>query len=117
MATIAHPDVADYYAAIQIQTASKRRAVCMLHDRCVQFISAAIDKQDERRVLRIKAQNILSQLQMSLIMNDQVSESLFLLYDYCYVLLERGTVEDLTNAGKVLSVLRDTFKYLARRPR
>jgi hypothetical protein len=54
---------------------------------------------------------------MSLIMNDQVSKSLFLLYDYCYVLLERGTVEDLANAGKVLSVLRDTFKYLARRPR
>jgi flagellin-specific chaperone FliS len=59
MATIAHPEVADYYAAVQIQTASKRRAVCMLHDRCVQFISSALDMPDDRRILRIKAQNIL----------------------------------------------------------
>jgi flagellin-specific chaperone FliS len=117
MPTISHPDVAEYYAKVQIQTASTRRAVCMLHEKCVQFIAAALDSPPERAGLAAKAQNILSQLQMSLRVDDNVSEGLFLLYDYCYVLLERGSDEDLNNAGKVLAVLRDTFKYLGKRPR
>jgi flagellin-specific chaperone FliS len=111
------PDVADYYATVQIQTASKTRAICMLHEKCVQFISASLDSPPERYSFVVKAQNILSQLERSLIREDRISQSLFFLYDYCYVILERGGDEDLNNAGEILAILRDTFLVLARRPR
>ena len=117
MATLSYPDVAEYYAAVQIQTASKTRAICMLHEKCVQFISAALDSPPERHTFIIKAQNILAQLERCLIRNDTVSQSLFYLYDYCFVILRRGTDEDLTNAGEILAILRDTFSLLSRRPR
>jgi flagellin-specific chaperone FliS len=117
MAVISHPEVAEYYAKVQIETATMPRVVCMLHDKCVQFISAALDTPPERRGLAAKAQNILFQLQMSLKDGDAISQSLFLLYDYCYVQLDRGADENLYNAGKLIAVLRDTFKYLAKRPR
>jgi flagellar biosynthetic protein FliS len=117
MATLSYPDVAEYYAAVQIQTASKTRAVCMLHEKCVQFISAALDFPQERRRFIIRAQNILAQLERSLNREDTVSHSLFYLYDYCFVILRHGTDKDLTNAGKILAVLRNTFAVLARKPR
>jgi flagellar biosynthetic protein FliS len=117
MATLAYPEIADYYSSIQIQTAGKQKTICMLHEKCVQFISAALDIEAQRRTFLIRAQNILSQLQMSLIRNDAVSHSLFLLYDYCYVLLEHNGNDDLTNAGEILAIVRDTFKLLDKRPR
>jgi flagellar biosynthetic protein FliS len=117
MSTLSNPDVAEYYAAVQIQTASKPRAICMLHEKCVQFISAALDSHPERRVFIIKAQNILAQLERSLIRDDTISRSLFYLYDYCYVILQRGTDDDLNNAGEILAILRNTFSLLSRRPR
>ena len=117
MATLSYPDVAEYYAAVQIQTASKPRAICMLHEKCVQFISAALDSPPERHRFIIKAQNILAQLQRSLIREDPITQSLFYLYDYCFVTLRGGTDDDLNNAGEILAVLRDTFSLLARRPR
>ena len=117
MATLSYPDIAEYYATVQIQTASKPRVICMLHEKCVQFISAALDSPPERHVFIIKSQNILAQLERSLIRDDSISQSLFYLYDYCFVLLYRGTDDDLTNAGEILAVLRDTFAVLSRRPR
>jgi flagellin-specific chaperone FliS len=117
MAHLSYSDVADYYAAVQIQTASKPRAICMLHEKCVQFISAALDSPPERHAFIIKSQNILAQLERSLIRDDTISQSLFYLYDYCFVILRRGTDEDLTSAGEILAILRDTFSILARRPR
>jgi flagellin-specific chaperone FliS len=116
MATFSNTEVADYYAAVQIQTASKARAVCMLHEKCVQYISAALDSPPERRVFIIRAQNILAQLERALIQDDTIARSLFYLYDYCFVILRRGTDDDLNNAGEILAVLRDTFVRMARRP-
>jgi flagellin-specific chaperone FliS len=117
MASLMYPDVAEYYAAVQIQTATKPRAICMLHEKCVQFISAALDSRPERRAFVIKAQNVLAQLERSLVQDDPVAQSLFYLYDYCFVILRRGADDDLTNAGEILAILRDTFSLLARRPR
>jgi flagellin-specific chaperone FliS len=89
----------------------------MLHEKCVQYISAALGSPPERRVFTIKAQNILAQLERSLVRDTALAQSLFYLYDYCFVLLLRGDDEDLTNAGAVLAVLRDTFAVLYKRPR
>ncbi len=104
------------YAKIQVETATVRRAICMLHEKCVQFLGAALDFPGQRPVFLAKSQNILSQLQMSLRVEDSVSEGLFLLYDYCYAALERGSDKDVTSAGNVMTTLRDTFRILARRP-
>ena len=117
MAQLPRTIAAGHYAKVQIETATTRRAVCMLHEKCVQFIGAALDTPAERPVLLAKSQNILSQLQMSLRMDDSVAEGLFLLYDYCYAALERARDKDVMSAGKIMAVLRDTFKYLAKRPR
>jgi len=117
MATLSYPDVAEYYAAVQIQTASKTKTICMLHEKCVQFISAALDSPSLRHSSIIRAQNILAQLERSLVRDDAISHSLFYLYDYCFVILRRATDDDLTNAGEILAVLRGTFSVLARRPR
>jgi flagellin-specific chaperone FliS len=117
MTTLPFPDVADYYVRVQIQTAPKAGAVCMLHEKCVRFIAAALDTGSGRSGFLIKSQNILSQLQRSLVVGDAVSQSLFYLYDYCYVLLEDGTDTNLKNAAGILAVLRDTFIFLARGPK
>jgi flagellin-specific chaperone FliS len=117
MPTLSYPDVAQYYAAVQIQTAPKQRTICMLHEKCVQFISAALDSPPERHSFVIKAQNILAQLERSLVPGDVLGQSLFYLYDYCFVLLSRGSDDDLSDAGEILAILRDTFLMLARRPR
>jgi flagellar biosynthetic protein FliS len=117
MATLPRTIAAQNYAKTQVETATIRRAICMLHEKCVQFMAAALDLPAQKSVFLAKSQNILSQLQMSLRVDDSVSEGLFLLYDYCYAALERGNEKDVHSAGRVMSTLRDTFKILAKRPR
>jgi flagellar biosynthetic protein FliS len=110
-------NVADYYANVQIETAPIRRAICMLHEKCVLFISNAIDFPDKKQEFVTKAQNIITQLIMSLKIEDEVSKSLYILYEYCYALLEHSSKEKLINAGNIMAILRDTFNYLNKRPR
>ena len=62
----------------------------MLHERCVSFLLKAQADPAENLRCRVKAQNILSQLQQSLKVNDAVSQSLFYLYDYCYMSLDQN---------------------------
>ena len=107
--------VAKHYGQMQVQTASHRKSVWMLHHRCVQFIESALDDPVERRANLDRAQNIIAQFQAVLNIDDRTSESLFLLYDYCYVLLERGAGEDCRNAGQIIKYLADTFQLLLRR--
>jgi len=116
METLLQTNTAKYYETVQIQTASKQKAVCMLHEKCVLFIVAALDIPKKRPEYVARSQNILSQLQRSLVCKDMVSQSLFLLYDYCYVILDHAQDDDLNNAGKIMAILRDTFKYLVRHP-
>jgi flagellin-specific chaperone FliS len=108
--------IADQYFRSQIDTASKRKAICMLHDRCMFFLLKTLSTSNEKPVLLIKAQNILSQLQLSLLIHDAVSQSLFYLYDYCYLCLERGEQQDIGNSLEIIGILRDTFKKLSKRP-
>jgi flagellin-specific chaperone FliS len=114
MLTTALPDVAQHYRRMQIQTASHAKSICMLHERCMHLIGRAGGRGAERRPLLDKAQNILAQLQSSLRMDDRTSQSLFLLYDYCYVLLERGEKEERDNAQEILTVLKNSFNRLYR---
>ncbi len=105
--------VADHYARMQIQTASRQKKICMLHDRCCELIMSASSRSvGDRRVHLNKAQNILARLQSALRIEDDVSQSLFYLYDYAYVLLERGAPEDVSHALDVVEPLRQTFREL-----
>ena len=109
-------DVAEYYTKVQIETASKKKAVLMLHERCMFFVLKAQSTPDKKKTFCAKAQNILSQLQASLKINDSISQGIFYLYDYCYVILGRGNDSDLANALEIINILNSAFRRLVRRP-
>lgn len=107
------PNIANHYAKMQIETASRQKQLTMLHEKCVQFILSAMQESGfEKRMLLDSAQNILVQFQAALRMEDSVSQSLFYIYDYAYALLERGDTDDCKKAGDIMSVIRDTFREL-----
>jgi flagellar biosynthetic protein FliS len=116
MAKLTPAHVAEHYFLKQIETASKRKAICMLHERCMFFLLKTHLMTKEKSLFLIKAQNILSQLQLSLWVQDSVSQSLFYLYDYCYLCLERGNDQDISNSLEIIGILRDTFRKLLKRP-
>lgn len=112
----AQSDVAGYYAKVQIETASKKKAVYMLHERSIFFCVKARETPGEKKFYCAKAQNILSQLQASLKISDSISQGIFYLYDYCYILLGRGNDIDISNAIEILNILNSAFYRLLRRP-
>lgn len=106
-------DVANHYSTMQISLASRQKQLCMLHDKCVEHILAAsMQNGADKRARLDKAQNILAQFQAALRVKDDISQSLFYLYDYSYVLLEEDNNENCRKALSVMRVLRDTFKAL-----
>jgi flagellar biosynthetic protein FliS len=112
----AQSDIAEYYTKVQIETASKNKAIYMLHERCMFFVLKAQSAPDNKMFYCAKAQNILSQLQTSLQIDDSISQGIFYLYDYCYVILGRGNDSDLANALEILNILSSAFRRLLRRP-
>jgi flagellin-specific chaperone FliS len=107
---------AKQYARVRVETAPVRMGIYLLHEKCVHLIGQARIYTEKRRELAAKAQNILAQLQASLVMDDSVAESLYYLYDYCWILLEKGEDSDLMNAHAVLLPLRNTFYVLLKKP-
>lgn len=105
--------VANRYFVLQAKTASGPKKVCMLHERCVELLMMARLETDKRRREYLdKAQNILFQLQSSLIIDDSVSQGLFYLYDYSYISLEKGDMSSIVKALVVMTKLKDTFQDL-----
>jgi flagellin-specific chaperone FliS len=110
---LTEPVVAEHYTRVQILTASRQKQIAMMHEKCVVDIARAMDESGpQRKKLLDNAQNILAQFQSALRIEDNVSEGLFYIYDYAYMLLERGEDSDCVKAVEVLSVIRDTFKAL-----
>lgn len=108
-------DKTKYYARMQIETSTKPRLVCMLHDRCVQLIRQSMEDKQINNLLLVNAQNILAQLERSLKRTDDVSEGLFYLYDFCYCNLEKADTQSLETALEIMTGLRDTFDLLVKR--
>jgi flagellar biosynthetic protein FliS len=105
------------YSRIQIQTASHARVICMLHEKCEQLIRDTINNEETTSRTQLDhAQNIIVQLERSLKNGDQVSKSLYLLYDYCYCSLESGNTQDSRKALQVITTLKDTLNRLNKRP-
>lgn len=101
------------YSRMQVAT-SAPRIISMLHSRCATLIKQSIKKQMTDRKLLDNAQNILAQLESSLIVDDDLSKSLFYLYDYCYQQLESGTPEDLRRALNVFIPIDEAFRILTK---
>ncbi len=106
------PEIAGYYSRMQILTASRPKTICMLHEVCLsRILRARTDRRNRTRSLN-NAQNILVQLQAALNTGDNLGQSLFLLYDYCYIQLEIGTDEACDNAVEILADLRTALAML-----
>jgi flagellar biosynthetic protein FliS len=116
MPSLAPRQVAHVYSKIQIETASKRKAIYMLHERCLSFLEKAQKLPDKKAYYRAKAQNILSQLQTALKLTDSTSQGIFYLYDYCYVSIDRSDAGGLENAARIMAAFTYTFRRLLRRP-
>ena len=95
------------YASMQIQTASNSRVICMLHEKCVNLIQKVVETDSPAdRLLLDRAQNILAELERVLVIDDDLSQGLFYLYDYCYCLLEKDSKDEYRNAVSIMSLLR-----------
>ncbi|MGD9200723.1 MAG: flagellar protein FliS [Chitinispirillia bacterium] len=107
-------DIAGHYTRMQIETASRPKQISMLHNRCVGLIKLATREKvsTQKRILLDKAQNILVQFQSALRMEDEISNGLFYLYDYSYLLLENGSEDSCGNAIDIMTELRETFNKL-----
>lgn len=106
-------DIAQHYSRMQIETAGHPQLIWLLHAKCVNLIkqSASTDILHRRNLL-LRAQNVLAELESALKVTDELSKSLFYLYDYCYCLLDTEKEADHTLALSIISVLRDTFSIL-----
>lgn len=115
MSNVKSSNAADNYFRTQIETTSKSKAICMLHERCIFFLQKSQSIANERSLFLKKVQNILTQLQLALKIQDPISQSLFYLYDYCYLCCERGNEQDTSNTIEILRILHDTFRMLLKR--
>lgn len=106
------------YVSMQIKTSSNPENICMLHTKCVNFIRQSLipNQPGNCQHLLIKAQNIIAELEHALIIDDDLSKSLFYLYDYCYALLDQTDAEQHLIALQLLSLLRNTFAELLKTP-
>ncbi len=111
-------NIANYYQHMQIDTASTQKQVVMLHDKLFALVRDSITEDKRKRRERLdKAQNIIVQLQIALKLDreDEITHSLFLLYDYAYVLLNKDDIVGHRECLKVIEILRDTFSELFKR--
>ena len=108
----AQPEVSRHYMRMQVETAGHNRRITLLHEKCVDLMQAAIDNGIDRRLLLDRAQNILVQLMSAVDPVDSVNRSLAYLYDYSYVRLDRGTLDDIRGSLAVMTPLRDSFRTL-----
>jgi flagellar biosynthetic protein FliS len=101
------------YSSMQISTSSNPANICMLHSKCTSFLKQALQQnQEQKRLLLNKVQNIIAELQHALKIEDDLSRSLFYIYDYCYGLLETTETKNIENTLSLMTVLRDTFEEL-----
>jgi len=110
----------DQYKQTEIGTANQGKLIVMLYDGAIKFLNIAIENMEPRtydivNTNIIKAQDIISELLLSLNMNDggQISQNLFNLYMFFKKqLLEANIQKDpelITGVIKMLQELRDAW--------
>ncbi len=109
------PQIAKLYNRTKITTASHETGITLLHHRCVQLIQLSLDGPSPKRKHLNEAQNILAQFEHSLDAKNQLAKNFFLLYDYCYCLLESNRPESHRTALALLVKIRDSFDAVLHR--
>jgi flagellar protein FliS len=103
------------YKETQINTANQGKLIVMLYDGAIKFINIAIENMDPKtydvvNTNIIKAQDIITELLLSLNMNDggEIAQNLFNLYMYFKKsLLEANMNKDAEALKRVLDMLKD----------
>ncbi|MFV2046307.1 flagellar export chaperone FliS [Metabacillus sp. YM-086] len=112
------------YAAYQqnsVSTASPGELTLMLYNGCLKFIkqaALAIDTSniEEKNTNLIKAQKIISELMVTLNMDQEISKSMMVMYEYInHRLIEANTKSDkeiLKEVEGYVTEFRDTWKQV-----
>ena len=109
--------VAKIYEQTRIRTSSNPRIIYLLHNKCVQLVQLARSADNnQKRELLVRAQNILAELEHALVIDDELSQGLFYIYDYCYSQLETEDSSGIELTIPLMSLLRDTFSQLLQEP-
>ena len=107
------------YQSNAVTTASPGEVTLMLYNGCLRFMKAArtaIEKKDieKKNENLIKAQNIISELRVTLNMELEVSNNLMAMYEYIMRRLIEANVKNdtaiLDEAAELVTDLRDTWK-------
>ncbi len=105
----------DEYKKTQIATANQGKLIVMLYDGAIKFLTIAVENMDPRTYdianqNIIKAQDIITELLLSLNMKDggEISQNLFNLYLYFKkTLLEANIKKDAAIVESVIKLLKD----------
>lgn len=107
------------YQQNDVLTASQGKLIIMLYDGAIKFLrfsKVAIDENNMENSNKYlcKAQDIISELMVTLNMDYEISKSLYALYDYMkFRLIEANIKKDKGNIDEVLGMLielRDTWE-------
>ena len=107
------------YQSNAVTTASPGELTLMLYNGCLRFMKAArtaieIKDIEEKNENLIKAQNIISELRVTLNMDLEVSNNLMAMYEYIMRRLIEANVKNdtaiLDEAAELVTDLRDTWK-------
>ncbi|WP_106588174.1 flagellar export chaperone FliS [Salsuginibacillus halophilus] len=109
------------YKQNSAQTASPGELTLMLYNGCLKFISQAKTAMDENRIqdrntALKKAQAIVSELMVTLKVEDETSENMMRLYDYINNRLVRANIKNdkdiLEEAEQMVIQFRNTWKQV-----
>lgn len=118
---MASPNPYQTYRTNAVTTASPGELTLMLYNGCLKFINMAKNaveakKIDEKNINIQKAQNIISELMVTLNMDLEVSKNMMALYDYANRrLIEaniRNDINALVEVEEIITEFRDTWKQV-----
>lgn len=111
-------NTANTYKTQQIMTASKEELTLMLYNGAIRFANESIQKLEagdieKAHYANMRAQDIVREFMATLDMQFEVSEQLYVLYDYIEYCLIQGNIkkekEPVIQARDMLVELRDTW--------
>ncbi len=118
-------DRISHYRETQIKTATKGKLIVILYDGLIRFLDLALEnlpskKYDVVNNNILKAQDILSELGMSLNMNaGDISQKLLSIYSFLNMKLIEGNIrkdpEPIIFVRKMASELRDSWSKIAKK--
>lgn len=118
-------DRISHYRETQIKTATKGKLIVILYDGLIRFLDLALEnlpskKYDVVNNNVIKAQDILSELGMSLNMDaGDISQKLLSIYSFLNMKLIEGNIrkdpEPIIFVRKMVSELRDSWSKIAKK--